>query len=219
MLQDVHVTLPSEIGLRRVPRQARSRARVDTIITALVDLVGAVDDPGALTTADVAARAGVPLGSLYEYFEDLGSIVDAAVARMLDRHDELLADVTADVAPDTDQLTDQLFDHYLVLYREQPEFVSLRNSVLFEPRHREWLSERVAAFVRRIVDVATENGVLPAAPDTAERLDLVFVIGDALVQEARRKDARDAQHTIDEGRMILRYAVDRIARGVGLEAE
>lgn len=71
-------TTTTGIGLRRPPRQARSRARVDAIVNGLVELVH--EGRGAdLTTTEVAERAGIPIGSLYEYFEDLSSIVDAAV--------------------------------------------------------------------------------------------------------------------------------------------
>lgn len=209
----------ADVGLRRVPRQARSRARVDAIIAALVELVAESADPGALTTADVAARAGLPLGSLYEYFEDLAAIVDAAVVRMLDRHDALLAEVAAQPADTVDGLTDQLFDHYLRLYREQPAFVSLRNSVLFQPYQRTWLGDRVREFVRRIIDTAVGSGLFVDSSDLAERLDVVFVIGDALVQASYRSDRAGNPRVIAEGRAILRLAVGRVASGASSEAE
>ena len=209
----------AEVGLRRVPRQARSRARVDAIIAALVELVSEVDTPGKLTTADVAARADLPLGSLYEYFEDLDSIVDATVARMLQRHDELLDDVAVHPPRSLTALVDVLMDAYLRLYREEPAFVSLRMSVLFQPYHRDWLNDRVRRFVRTVATTATSEGILPADGRLAERLDLVFSIGDAIIIAAYRDDPKGDQLVIDDGRVILRYAVGRLAKDARAKAE
>jgi AcrR family transcriptional regulator len=60
--------------LRRQPRQARSQERVRRILEAAEALFldGGV---GATTTNAIAARAGVPIGSLYQFFPDKGAIL------------------------------------------------------------------------------------------------------------------------------------------------
>jgi AcrR family transcriptional regulator len=60
--------------LRRQPRQARSQDRVRRILEAAeaLFLEGGV---GATTTNAIAARAGVPIGSLYQFFPDKGAIL------------------------------------------------------------------------------------------------------------------------------------------------
>jgi AcrR family transcriptional regulator len=52
---------------RRVPKQERSRRLVDAILEA-ARIVLAESGPEALTTVNVAQRAGVSVGSLYQYF-------------------------------------------------------------------------------------------------------------------------------------------------------
>jgi AcrR family transcriptional regulator len=52
---------------RRLPKQERSRRLVDAILEA-ARIVLAESGPEALTTVNVAQRAGVSVGSLYQYF-------------------------------------------------------------------------------------------------------------------------------------------------------
>ena len=203
-------------GLRRIPRQARSRARVASVIRALVDLVSDPDvDPADLTTADVAARAQLPIGSLYEYFEDMRAVVDATVDQMLQRHDELLMSCAASLPGTPQALVDVVFDSYARLYREEPGFLALRNSTLFHPTHRRWLNERVGAFVHLVARSGTELGSFAERADSVRRLELLFALGDTVIQEASRQAFRDgdegAQQIADEGRAILKLAVDRLA--------
>ena len=55
-------------GLRKLPTQARSRARVADILKAAATLLGEVGYDG-LSTNLVAERAQVPVGSIYQFFD------------------------------------------------------------------------------------------------------------------------------------------------------
>lgn len=59
---------------RKGPRQQRSRVTVDSIMQATLELVGK-DGFHALTTTRIAARAGISVGSLYEYFPNREAIL------------------------------------------------------------------------------------------------------------------------------------------------
>jgi AcrR family transcriptional regulator len=69
--------------MRKEPRQARSRATVETIVEAGARILS---DEGwaGFTTNKVADLAGVSIGSLYQYFPDKLSLVDAIRRRHLD---------------------------------------------------------------------------------------------------------------------------------------
>lgn len=69
---------------RRKPRQARSRVTYDSILEAAMQLL-ARDGAGRLTTNRVAERAGVSIGTLYQYFPDKAAILLAAARRELTR--------------------------------------------------------------------------------------------------------------------------------------
>ena len=61
---------------RRMPTQARSRARVADILRAAGALLGEVGYDG-LSTNLIAERADVPVGSIYQFFQGKDDIVAA----------------------------------------------------------------------------------------------------------------------------------------------
>jgi AcrR family transcriptional regulator len=65
---------------RRAPVQARAQNTIDTIFQA-VELIAAQEGAAALTTNRIAERAGVSIGTLYQYFATREAIVDAIVKR------------------------------------------------------------------------------------------------------------------------------------------
>ena len=69
---------------RRSPRQARSRATWNAIVEASAQILER-EGPEGLTTNDVAERAGVSIGTLYQYFPDKQAILIAAARRELTR--------------------------------------------------------------------------------------------------------------------------------------
>lgn len=68
--------------LKKLPKQARSRDTVETLIQATTRIL---EDEGLdrLTTNRVARVAGVSIGSLYQYFPSKEALVAALVERML----------------------------------------------------------------------------------------------------------------------------------------
>ena len=68
---------------RKSPVQARSAASVDAILEATIQvLLGAGKE--RLTTTRVALRAGVSVGTLYQYFPNKSALLQAALKRHLD---------------------------------------------------------------------------------------------------------------------------------------
>ncbi|QEL26786.1 TetR/AcrR family transcriptional regulator [Bosea sp. F3-2] len=69
--------------MRKQPRQARSRATVEAVIEAGARVLSEQGWTG-FTTNKVAEAAGVSIGSLYQYFPDKVSLVDAIRRKHLD---------------------------------------------------------------------------------------------------------------------------------------
>ncbi len=68
---------------RKVPKQARSRRTIDTILEATAQILA--DDGGEqLTTNHLAEHAGYSVGTLYQYFENREAIVIALIERQRD---------------------------------------------------------------------------------------------------------------------------------------
>ena len=75
---------PGSLRPRKSASQARSRATVDAIFEAAIQVLVA-DGPTRLTTTRVAERAGVSVGSLYQYYPDKRSLLFGVVHRQIDR--------------------------------------------------------------------------------------------------------------------------------------
>lgn len=69
---------------RKIPRQSRARASVEAIFEAAAQIVER-DGPAALTTNAIAARAGVSIGTLYQYFANREAILIAMGRREIER--------------------------------------------------------------------------------------------------------------------------------------
>src|SRR5579875_3022811 len=104
-------------GVRRTPLQARSTRRVADLLAAAA---GLADERGydEVTTADIAARAGVSIGSLYRFFADKQAVYRALALvhldRFLDRLEHRLAD---DDQTTWDRLVDATVDTYVDMRR------------------------------------------------------------------------------------------------------
>lgn len=67
--------------MRKQPRQRRSRALVDSLVDATVEVISERGLDQA-TTNHIAERAGVSVGSLYQYFEDKNDLIEALLIRV-----------------------------------------------------------------------------------------------------------------------------------------
>ncbi len=75
---------------RRSPKQARAKATWEAIVEAAAQILER-GGPSALNTNAVAERAGVSIGTLYQYFADKQSILLAAAEREARRNEPGLA--------------------------------------------------------------------------------------------------------------------------------
>ena len=118
---------------RRSPRQERARITVEAILEAGAELFG---DLGyaRTTTNRIAERAGVSIGTLYQYFPGK----DAVLARLLedhhhDVHEALAASLEelSDPATDLEQGLRRLMERLVALHLENPKVTrALRADVL-----------------------------------------------------------------------------------------
>jgi len=69
---------------RKTPVQARSNASVDAILQATLQVLVSVGKE-RLTTTRVAARAGVSVGTLYQYFPNKSALLQAALRHHMDQ--------------------------------------------------------------------------------------------------------------------------------------
>ena len=82
---------------RKRPRQDRSQITVEAVLEAAAQVLVA-DGYDAMTVSAVADRAGVSVGSLYQYFADKASLVAGVVEAHLARETEVIGAALLDAA-------------------------------------------------------------------------------------------------------------------------
>ncbi|WP_439029975.1 TetR/AcrR family transcriptional regulator [Gordonia terrae] len=80
--------------MRKTPRQQRSSFTVETILEAAAQLLDT--EGAAMTTNGIAERAGVSVGSIYQYFGDKQAIFDELARRHLESADLTLMTILDD---------------------------------------------------------------------------------------------------------------------------
>lgn len=200
--------VPPATPLRRAPVQRRSAERLTRILDACADLL---DEVGydALSTRAVAARAGVPIGSVYRFFGNKRAMADALAQRNLERYAERVTErLKAAANGDWRAAVDAVLDEYLLMKRTAPGFslVDFGNQIPLGARHTE-PNHRVAD---RLVSLL--SGRLGREPD--DDLRRVFLIAvetaDTLVQLAFRVDPQGDKKIIAETRELLRAYLSRV---------
>lgn len=108
----------------REPVQVRSQKRVAMILEAARSII---EEKGAagLKMSDVADRAKISIGSIYQYFPNKSAIVAALAERVLEantaKNEKILAEPPTSLVQ-LSHTTTELLDQYYALMREDPVF-------------------------------------------------------------------------------------------------
>jgi AcrR family transcriptional regulator len=107
-----------EAYLRKRPKQSRSRSVVEAVLQAATEALSKGHREDRLTVQQVAERAGVGIGSLYDYFGDRGSVLAGLAAKITEDNlreleEELARVESAPLEVAIDTLLDDLFTRYL----------------------------------------------------------------------------------------------------------
>lgn len=190
---------------RRVPRQARSRRRVEEILDTASRLVldGGV---AALTTRGIAQAADIPVASLYQYFADKEAVLLALVERdMLEMDAQVVADLDELRLLSVASLVETTMGAFVKVYHRRPAFVEIwlrgRANPAIRNRGREHnigVAELLRAFA---VDAGLTSDDLPDS--TAF---LAVEMGDRIFQLAYERDSLGDPEMIREGmRAVTAY--------------
>ncbi len=139
-----------KLGIKR-PKQDRSKSTVDAILEAVTHIMDK-DGPMSLTTNKIAEKAGVSVGSLYQYFKNKESIFEAILLRMTEQN-------LASLEQQLSQKPDEVSIRSIIQIVVQSHFDNIQkmgklSSVLFEyapqvlsPNHFKKSDERVIKFL------------------------------------------------------------------------
>jgi AcrR family transcriptional regulator len=193
-----------EPGLRKRPQQARSIARVDAIMKATAAIL-AQEGYESLTVAKVAANAGVPIGTVYQFFPGKTDLV-AELAALFQSKIESFAErelTAAQLKHDIATFVDKLVQGVADIQREQSAFVCVFAGSQTDPSF-----EALASALRQTLTVRLSTLFAGAFPNVSaenrERLLLTWSdITRALISSLDKADASQRATLISELKIAL----------------
>ncbi|MGE2832417.1 TetR/AcrR family transcriptional regulator [Mycobacterium sp. SMC-4] len=135
---------------RRTPRQRRSRETVATLVEAAAQVFSR--EGMNATSNRIAARAGLSIGTLYQYFPDKTALLRAVAARHVRDADRRLSEVfdrLRDDAPPFDVAMRMLVEAVVDLHRDRPRLHAVLHRMV--PQGADEMAE-LQAFEDRICD-------------------------------------------------------------------
>lgn len=159
------ITALYDAYLRKTPKQSRSRAVVEGILTAAADIITQTDDEDMLTVEQVAQRAGIGIGSLYDYFGDRKSVLAALAARVTEDNVRAFEVVlarceTLELEPCIALIVQHAFNTYTGNKRVPRAVLRIASQVGLMPRLMDGQAEfarALAAMLRRRPDVRVKD--------------------------------------------------------------
>jgi AcrR family transcriptional regulator len=204
--------------LRRVPAQARSRARVQRLLDTAEELLSA-EGAEALTTTRVAEEAGVSVGSLYQYLPDKGAIVEALARRYLAEFEALMGELERDIRRNPSGWIDpvgRLIDTFAAAYRERPGYRALWFGRELSDELRAADRENKVALAQGVRRIALGLGLARDDEYLRVAARAGVLATDSILQEAFRADPSGDVALIEEAKRILRLYLAEVVRHYSL---
>jgi len=111
--------------IRRTPKQARGQLRVDEILDAAEHLTGTMSWE-KISTNHIAKKAGIPIGSLYQFFSNKHAIAHVLVERYVASVEEAFAGLPKDLENKSPaELVNIVFDGLMVMTEKHQGLHSL----------------------------------------------------------------------------------------------
>lgn len=202
--------MPQASASRRVPVQERSQETVGRVLAAAGRLLARGVAPAGLTTAQIAAEAGLSVGALYRFFPDKQAVVDAIALRHLDAFQEVLAaGLMADLPDSPTGFLGAVIDAFVQYLDRNADFRTLAygppggggrsiSRALFEAQAG---GGEMAGMVREALE-----GLFGVAPDEGFdfRLRIAAEIGDRLIAHGlAQTDSASRGRVLDEAKRVL----------------
>ena len=204
---------------RKTPKQERSRATVEALLDATAALLVEEGYPRT-TTNRIAKRAGVSVGSLYQYFPNKESVVAALIERFIDAQFEILSTRLAETILDPEREIEEHVRDLVVALLEIKKLEPELARVLFEQTPAVGKLEMLQIWVERAVAVveaairARGAQLRPVDPALAAHLLVNAIHGIMHYSVLHRPEYIASEEFVDEvSTLILSYLAQTPGRG------
>jgi AcrR family transcriptional regulator len=203
----------SEIQIRRMPTQARSRERVELILRTARELIGERGND-AVSMREIATAAGVPIGSVYQYFPDKSTLLFTIMEEYYERiRAALQAELEAlHKAEDLPEVAGRCMQLYTELFREDPLLSNIWAGTQADPR----LVEQDMRDSYRNADLFSKAilGVLPALRKSDVKAFTLFFshVTGSVVRFAKIAGETDGKSLLKEAQKLVELRLADLVR-------
>lgn len=195
-------------SVRKLPRQSRSRAVVDALVTATVRVVGEEGYDRASTNR-IADVAGVSVGSLYQYFPNKDALVGLALEEQINQIETLVTEgfqaiAGRHIATGARELVAKIFDNHTRDVSFKAQFHELVAKVGLMDSYFAYRRDVMAVTRRYLEDHREELGRKELDVATAVSCDLVEATVDTALNHFPAR-LTDPAFTDDVTSMLLDY--------------
>jgi AcrR family transcriptional regulator len=193
----------TQVPLRKQPVQQRSAKRVEQMLEACAALIDELGYDGVTTTL-IAERAGVAVGSLYQFFPDKRAVVQALTKRHLDHFTKEIEERLdwANLEHWWDGV-DTIIDIYVEMYRNVPGFGRVRFGDVIDIRFIEDGRDNNTVISEQIANVVASKHNIPVE-SLFRQITVAADIGDAILALAFRRKLFDEDDMINEAKQVVR---------------
>lgn len=187
--------------LRRTPTQDRASRQVERILdAACAEVVERGYD--AASTSGIAKRAEIAVGSVYRYFPDKRSLIQAIERRNQARYSEAVRERLGSVTTWRESV-DVTLDTFREMHRTDPGFRAVVLSGLGDPDLETQPGEYDDQHAGEFAELLTARFGAEDTPEFRLAVTLSITMGEALAHLADRLDPREADYVLSQGRPVL----------------
>lgn len=196
------------LQLRKKPKQERSIQRLDAIFAAATRLITA-KGIADLKMTEIAAEAGIPIGSLYQFFPEKAAIVRALHDDFTSRFETgtRISFASAKSIEEVADMIDRGIDRFYEIFGMEPVYLPVWLTAMSDPD----LQSLNRAHIGRMTDTlkVIVEPLLPEGVEVdleARLFQLVYMTG-AVVRYALIVDEQTARRALDEWKRTVRLTL------------
>ncbi|NJC64285.1 TetR/AcrR family transcriptional regulator [Planosporangium flavigriseum] len=182
------------------------------MLDACAELVDEVGYDG-LTTTLLAERAGVAIGSVYQFFPDKRAVVQALTMRNLESYLQLLG---ARIAEENFaywwDAVDAAIDGYITMHRTTPGFRTLHFGDVVDVHLLDDERDNNTVIVEQLAALLVERFGITSGVRLELALSIAVETADALIKMAFRRDPAGDPVVIEEAKALIREYLHRHVR-------
>jgi AcrR family transcriptional regulator len=191
-----------------MPVQGRSVARVARMLDKCAELIDEIGYDG-LTTTLLAERAGVAIGTVYQFFPDKRAVVAALTMRNMEAYVRRLSERMSDAGMSRwVDAVDLALDEYINMHRHVPGFRTLHFGDVIDLNLLDPDRDNNSVIVEQLAQLLSRHFGMTRDDKLEFALAMAVEMADALVKAAFRYQVDGDERILGEAKEIVRDYLD-----------